>query len=285
MKSPIKLNNSNFPKFLLNFLPNEDDPRNLLKGDRLSSKEFSRYIESIYFGGKFSKTTMPDRHVLSDDAIINLLSKKGEAIILDVGASDGSTSLDLIRKINGKFKKYYITDVSFSLHIIEENGNTYFYDPLTKECIMIVNNNLIIYHDNLSSSIIGSFAKKMIRKAPQYDSMKIKDINLCQPELQRLISENSKIRLIEWSIFDAWENDKVDIVKVANVLKTEVFSDGEIVKALANLKNILNADGYIIITRNLDLEQYSIFRNIGKKLILESEKNGGCGINYLVKEV
>ena len=285
MKSPIKLNNSNFPKFLLNFLPNEDDPRNLLNGDRLSSKEFSRYIESIYLGGKFSKTTMPDRHVLSDYAIINLLSKKEEAIILDVGASDGSTSLDLIRKINGKFKKYYITDVSFSLHIIEENDNTYFYDPLTKECIMIVNNNLIVYHDNLSNSIIGIFAKKMIRKAPQYDSMKIKDINLCQPELQRLISENSKIKLVEWSIFDSWENGKVDIVKVANVLKTEVFSDGEIIKALANLKNILNPDGYIIITRNLNLEQYSIFRNIGKELILESEKNGGCGINYLVKEV
>jgi len=285
MKSPIKLNNLILPKSLLNLLPSEEDPRNLIKGSRLSTKEFSKYIESIYFDGKFSKTTMPGRHSLSDKKILELISDNKDARILDVGASDGSTSLDLIKKLDGNFGKYFVTDVSFSLDVIEQDRKSYFYDTVRKECIMIVSNRLIIYHDKLSSSLIGYIAKRLIERAPKYDAQMMKQISLVQPELQKLVIGNSNIKLIEWSIFEPWPEEKADIIKVANVLKTEVFSEDEITEAIKNLIENLNPDGRIIIIQNSDKEKYSFYSKVGSSLRLEASENGGCDIDYLVKKI
>lgn len=284
MISPIKFNNSKMPKFMLSFLPNEYDARNLFKRDKLSASEFSNYIQAINFGGKFSKTTKPNRHILSDEIIQKELSNYRNAVILDVGASDGSTSVDLIRKINGNFDTYYVTDVSFSLHFIENNGKGYFYDSMTKECIMIVTDYLIIYHDTLSSSPIGSIARHFIRKAPRYDPTKIKIVDLCQPKLKQILKTDKRVNLLEWSIMEPWKEKKADIIKVANVLKTEVFSEDEIRTALKNLLEILKPNGKLLITRNLDKEKYSLFRKNGTELKLESEINGGCDITYLIEE-
>ena len=63
MISPIKFNSSYLSNFFKRIFPNENDPRNLLEGEKLSSNEFSKHIEGIYFGGKFSKTTKPERHI------------------------------------------------------------------------------------------------------------------------------------------------------------------------------------------------------------------------------
>jgi hypothetical protein len=284
MICPIKLNNTYWLSRLLSFLPNEDDPSNLFKGSQLSAEEFSKYIESIYFGGKFSKTTMPKRHKLTDELIKEILKNNKNFTILDVGASDGSTSIDLINTLNHEFQKFYVTDVSFTLHVMEVDGKSYFYDSVTKECIMITNDRLIIYYDKLSRSPLGNLANNLIKKAPKYDKDKVKELYLCQPELQRLIENNNRIKIVEWSVLEPWPYEKVDLIKVANVLKTEVFSDDEIIRSIRNLTKSLNPGGKMLITRNLEEEKYSLFFKDMGKLKLEKEKNGGCEITYLVKK-
>ena len=278
MKSPIKFNNSKIPRYLLKFLPNEFDPRKLLNSDNLSSHEFSNCIKSIYFGGKFSKTTMPNRHNISDKIILNLLSS-GSKVILDVGASDGSTSLDLLTKLSGRFKKYYITDINFYLHVIKDNKNSYFFDPNTKECIMLVNNKFIVYNDNTESTLIHILASYFIKKSPAYDNKKIEIIKLCQPALQRLINNVKKIELMEWSVFEEWKEEKVDLIKVANVLKPNIFTNEEIILALRNFMSILNIDGYIIIIKNEEIEKYSLYKYNGTSFELVGEENGGADIS------
>ena len=59
-------------------------------------------------------------------------------------------------------------------------------------------------------------------------------------------------------IFDNWDREQVDFIKVANVLKPNVFSDEEIIQALKNLKNILKPNGYLMIIKNEEIEKYSL---------------------------
>ena len=73
---------------------------------------------SVYNGKKIFKSTGPKRHQLSNDIFLRHVKDIESAVIIDVGASDGSTSLDVIEMLDSNFSKYYVTDISFHLDVI-----------------------------------------------------------------------------------------------------------------------------------------------------------------------
>ncbi|MCX6064370.1 MAG: hypothetical protein NT121_01230 [Chloroflexi bacterium] len=102
MRFPVKFNRSfwrNIPKTL----PSAADPRILCHGD-VDEITFTRAVSTFKFGATF-KSTQKARFPHS---ILELshLEYGAKPIILDVGASDGSTSLDVMRAI--PFEKYYV---------------------------------------------------------------------------------------------------------------------------------------------------------------------------------
>ena len=114
MRLPIKLNQAGWPSRFARLSFAFHDPRPLANEDysHLAPLEFSRAISTLQFGVTF-KTTRPGRQAHSNQ-FISQIYRESKPVILDVGASDGSTSLDLIRSLVD-FGHYFVTISIFRL--------------------------------------------------------------------------------------------------------------------------------------------------------------------------
>jgi len=130
MKIPIKLNRTYWPKVINSYLPSADSPMVLLNHE-VDSEEFSKAISVFKFGTTF-KTTKKRRYPITISEIVSI-KYPSPPIILDIGASDGITSLDLMQAIN--FSKFYVTDLNIEISYKTQAGKTYFYNDNT--CILI----------------------------------------------------------------------------------------------------------------------------------------------------
>src|SRR4051794_23303356 len=63
----------------------------------VTPEDFRRAMSAIHVGDTI-KITEGDRHPAADALLIDNIDLEG-AVIVDIGASDGSTSVDLIRKL------------------------------------------------------------------------------------------------------------------------------------------------------------------------------------------
>lgn len=279
MKSTIKFNQTIIPGIFRKFLPCAADLRDLLKSKNFSRKDFSSYMLSVYNGKKIFKSTSPLRHKLSNEIFLQTVQNIDSAVIIDVGASDGSTSLDLIEILKDNFSKYYVTDISFYLNVINKKGNTYFYDPSSKNCLIIVNNYFIIFKDEKSTlNPIKIIANYLISKAPTFDPKVNIKCNLCQPDLLRLFTKDSRIIMKEWDIFNRWDGEKADFIKAANILNKSFFLDEQLIEATKNIKGALKEGGKLLIVENREIEKWSLFEYNDSKLEHLISENGGSEI-------
>jgi hypothetical protein len=208
-------------------------------------------------------------------------------LILEIGASSGITSLELLNRLAGAYKKIYVTDLFFMIPYEIQDKATYFYHPLTKHCIMRASDWYIVYEDVRDALFpMGFIARWLLARAPKYDPTCTSSASMLHPDLKRRATTDQLIIIKEYSLFDIWNYDPVDIVKVANVLNTAYFSDDEIRIAVVNLKNAMKPAGKLIITDNRDLEKVSMFTKIETgKFILDKEFNGGAEIAEIVISV
>lgn len=284
MRTPVKINQHILPVWLRKLLPCKDDPRNICWPD-LNIFSFEDSISAIKIDTTW-KTIRKKRHLLTDQLISEEASCIQKPSILEVGASSGSTSLDLLDRLSGSYKQYFVTDLFFTIPYKIKDNVTYFYHPLTKHCIMRASDWYIVYEDVQAAFFpLGLIARKLLACAPQYDPNDSLCASMLHPELKSIIDSDSRIVVKEYDIFDAWPDEMIDIIKVANVLNRTYFSDEKIRLVIVNLKNALKIGGKLIITDNRDVEKVSIFsKTIAERLILERELNGGSDISFLVKE-
>lgn len=284
MKSPVKFNYNYLPKLLHPYLPVARDLREIIKPANMDAETYSKYMYWVYMGGNdIFKTTKPNRHSETNKIVVEFIEKLNNPAILDVGASDGSTSLDLIKQLGKKFSRYIVTDMSFKQYAIEKNGRTYFYDNHSKICLTIVSDKLVIYNDkNACVFPINSIAKKIISKAPAFNENDAIDVNLCQPGLLDLVKHNPRIVLKEWNILEQWDGEKVDFIKAANILNKEFFSDEILLKAIENIKKALKVGGFLLVLRNSAIEEWSLFRLKGEQFSLENSGKFCSEIQNLV---
>jgi hypothetical protein len=213
---------------------------------------------------------------ITDEIICGLAPQS----VLDVGVSTGITSLDLIDRL-ASFSKFYCTDLFFSIPYERVGDVTYFYHPKTKHCIIRATDAAITYlrgYDALP--LINGIAKWMLSRAPQY-SADMRSAPLLHPTLASRLTSDRRLVAKEYNVFQEWDGEKVDVVKVANVLNREYFSHAEIRAALANLMKALKPEGKLIATDNKDVEKVSVFSKSG----LESEVNGGSGVSRVILDM
>lgn len=284
MRCPIKLNRDSAFARTCRFLPNRADPRKLLESNA-SLGSFEARVASFQIGRTW-KHTEAKRHLLSDKIVAGIASACHKPVILEVGTSSGITSLELIEKLHGGFGRYYATDICLDVDCIGWPAATYFYDPLTEQCIMRVTDRFVTYGDIEGAPFpLAAVAARLIAHAPPHDPAIAQSVSLVRPELLRLSRRDPRVVVLRYDVMAPWPHESVDVVKVANVLNRVYFPDQQIAAAVTNLNNALNPGGRLVITDNRASERVSTFRKIKSGLELETTVNGGAGIADLVAKL
>lgn len=274
MRFPIKLNRSYWPKLLTQILPSVLDLRSLCS-PKTDGVTFTSIVSELKFGKTF-KTTQKKRFPLTAQELAGL-EFQTQPVILDVGASDGSTSIDVMKAV--PFEKYYLTDLNIEVFYNISGGTTYFYNE-RGDNIMMVTDKWVVYFD--ADGVIFPFDKilQLINKHIPKSMHDKERIFLIHPELQAL--NDGRVTILKHNMFETWPHEKVDLVIAANVLNLSYFSTSEILNALKNLVSSLKENGRIVIIDNRPHEQATIFQYTKGIIKLEKKINDGTDIEDLV---
>ncbi|MDG2088420.1 MAG: hypothetical protein P8J68_06745 [Arenicellaceae bacterium] len=273
MRFPIKLNQNYWPNWLCQLLPSMEDPADLL-GPNLADSKFTRAVSAFKFGSTF-KTTKRARFPLTIKALqdIDLAS---DAVVLDVGASDGVASLDAINSL--RYSDYFVTDLNTKVGHIFHAEKHYFYDS-NNHCILISSPRFIWYNE--LSSAVWPFTKltnNTFTSAPDCQQTTCRYVSLFNPEL----TKNPNVTVQNHNLFEPWYGPKPNLIIAANILNRSYFSDIELNNAIDQLIQNLAGDGYIAIVDSRETERSSIFAVTTKKIELIKSINGGAETQSLV---
>ena len=275
MKRPIRLNRD----FLRKAWPNLDrgcpDPRGLLRSD-IGAREATAIIAKIKIGGVF-KTTSYQRFPETTQLLANI-PFSSPPVILDVGASDGSSSLSIMEVVS--FARYYVTDRHIEAYACKTRSGAFFCDA-EHTPFMYANELFVIYNDMKKALWpLSAIARKLFSGFDISNYEDVRKVILMNPELQRRIG--GEIRLERYNIFEPWPHEKANLVIAANILNRGYFSDSQLNDALRNLKGALKNFGRLALIENRPAEQSNIFRLQDGKFVVESEVGRGSDIKSLV---
>ncbi len=251
MRFPIKPHDGFWPGQIRHLLGAHfrKDPRLLLRAGHLSDEDFSKAVSNFHLGGTF-KTTRPGRHALSNE----MIRKHGlpeDAVILDLGASDGITSLELMQTLNFRFKKYYVTDRFPTINSLCTGKRCFFFDPEGRCTLMA--DALFVYYPQLSPLtrfLFGrsiSRAENIARKSPEL----LQSTMLTHPRLlQEKNNRPQQIVLQSHDILKSWQGEQPFLIKAANVLNPGYFSKKQIRQALQHILHALPEKGLFLLVEN-----------------------------------
>ena len=284
MRTPVKLNRAGWPSWVYGFLPNMDDPRGLCTADSLIDPElFSRMVSTIKVGPAW-RTTQARRHGQADERIRTLLAGS-KPVILDVGASDGATSLDLIRRLGSGFKRYYVTDKDLEVRTLVHRDCLYFFGP-GGEALMVATPRFVAYADRDESDPISrNMVSRLLNRLPKGQKPKLLSVSLLQPELMELIRRDRRVEVRNFDILAPWQGPEVDFVKAANVLNPGYFTTEQLKRAVSHLYGALVPSGRLLIVDNDPEERFVIFRKGPKGPELELAWGGEVRAAKVVRQM
>lgn len=270
MRFPIKLNCATWPALLTRAIPSAIDPRSLCD-TQVDGSEFSKIISIFKFGTTF-KSTNKERFPLTIRELA-ALKFPTPPIILDVGASDGITSLDLIQALD--FSEYFITDLHIEIFYKISGPNTWFFSENGK-AILCVNRFFIIYPDFKNAVFpFGQLCQLTFRKAPCFLN-NFDKISLINPTLRD--HEDNRVKIIKHDLFNRWPHSKPNLIFAANIFNRAYFTDSELRLALNQMLDALKEMGRIAIVENRPNEKASIFKFDNGFINIEKQINGGTEI-------
>ena len=281
MRMPIKLNRAGWPR-LLSALPlMSDDPRSLALGRSGATREsFSQSVSVLKFGTTF-KTTLPGRQPDSNRFLAGRYA--GEApVVLDIGASDGSTSLDLLGALAGQFGHYFVTDFNISVRCgVDMRGRYYFMDA-SGACILSASPRWLTYADVGDAPLaLRLLAKRLLSGSRDVSSWE--EILLVHPELVALAHADPRITIARHDVFSPWAGMRPDLIKIANLLNRCYFSEAKIANALRVQCSALAIGGRLILVENrAEREQFSSFIRTTTSMQLEHSHDRGSDVAVLV---
>ena len=284
MRLPIKLNKAGWPSPFADLFLAFHDPRPLAyKPFAISAAQFSASVSSLQFGVTF-KTTHPGRHAQSNQ-FLRETCRGSRPVILDVGASDGSTSLDLIQELGSDFAYYYVTDLNLSVRCgYDSKGVVYFVDQ-NGSCILRASERLLVYSNTSRAKFpLRLIAKALLAKCGNAGGWR--NLVLIQPALRRRAKCDPRIMIQRYDVFAPWTGPPPDLIKVANLLNNEYFSDAQIEEALqAQCSNLAPNGRLLLISEDQDVEKFSIFRKTPTGMELEWTHAGGAKASPHVVQV
>ncbi|TAN08580.1 MAG: class I SAM-dependent methyltransferase [Rhodanobacteraceae bacterium] len=275
MRRPIRLNRSFCKKIWPGAPRGCPDPRRLLDAG-ISDREANEILITMKIQGVF-KTTWSDRFPETTRLLANR-SIASPPVILDVGASDGCTSLSVMQAM--PFSRYYVTDRHIEAHACTTRKGIFFCDDEAVP-FMFANRFFVIYNEphetsRAQSDIVGNlFAGFDMAKCREVRKVPLMNRAL----LPRL---DDSVRLQRYDIFQPWPHEQADLVIAANILNRDYFADAKLVDALRNLRGALKDHGTLAVIENRPAEQSNTFRLEHGRFIVEDQIGPGSDIQALV---
>lgn len=282
MRLPIKLNQAGWPRQFCRLPFAFHDPRPLAGRHRaeLSPAAFSDAISTLQFGVTF-KTTRPGRQEHSN-RLISQVYRGLRPVILDVGASDGSTSLDLIEALEGNFEQYFVTDLNLSTRCgYDRRGVLYFMDAHAN-CVLRASRRLLVYSDTRRAWFpLPSLVRALLSGARKVADWR--DVLLIQPDLVSLVAHDPRITITRYDLFAPWTDRRPNLIKVANLLNRKYFTDLQMKEALRiQCSNLSPGGRLLLVSEDNDTEKFSLFRKSRVGMILEYTHDEGAKAAHLV---
>lgn len=218
-----------------------DDPRVILD-EHATPDAFRTAMDAFQVGGTV-KITAKNRHPTADMLLIDSLDLTN-ATIVDIGASDGSTSIDLIRKLPS-FKSYVIADLYLTVSVLGIFGHQLFYDQYD-QCILVCGPHCVAWptRSNLVRLLYLPLTKLAGRKSSDR-----RTVLLLNPEVRALMASDDRVTYAVHDLFKPWPKPAPDVIKVANVLGP-YFGDEMISRALHSLLDGLEEGGHLLVVDN-----------------------------------
>jgi len=195
---------------------------------QIRGERFSKVVSHFRFGNIY-KLTSRDRTDLADALVLQLASQHATPRLLEVGVSDGSSALSLLRQ-KGRFLEIILSDRHNMFYKKSIPGGWLFYDNDKKL------NTLKFLIFSLDLSILDK------RGGP-----KLTAIETTNPVLRDEFGIHSIQR---FDMFSDVLAHQAQIIKCANLLNRSYFSDEEIHRAARNLARSLCENGHLVVSQN-----------------------------------
>lgn len=274
MRRPIRLNRNLCRKIWPNLQRGCPDPRGLLD-DRISDSDANEILVRMKIDGVF-KTTWSDRFPATTRQLAAAGLPPG-AVIVDVGASDGSTSLSVMRAV--RFGRYYVTDRHITASACTTRKGVFFCDEQGTP-FMFANRFVVIYNETGDASRAQSGIVRNLFAG--FDMAKCRDVRKVPLVNRALLPKlGDDIRLERYDIFEAWPHEKADLVIAANILNRDYFADSRLAAALRNFRAALKENGRLALVENRPAEQSSLLRLERGRFVVENRVAAGSDIESL----
>ncbi len=292
MRMPIKLSAGPGAGRLCAWLPRRANPGGLVLADRRAvdparwdTREAFALHASSFTEGPTWRSTSPRRHEATHEAIARLPAGERRRI-LDAGVSDGVTSLELIERLGDGFERFYATDRRIEVSYMRRRGKLYFYEA-SGACVLVSTRRWIVYRSPGGWLPFRWMARWCLSRAPRASYERLDRLSLVQPELRALAKTDDRIVIRCYDVFDPWDGELLDLVKVANLLNPAYFEDKQIRRAVVCLGSALREGGRLYITDNRRgrREKFSVLRRDGSRLVLENRVEGGSEVTELALDV
>ena len=196
--------------------------------------------------GETFKITGQDRHAVADALLVDTVALTDSTTIVDIGASDGSTSVDLIRRLPA-FGSYVIADVSLFLTALTVGRSVLFYDQ-EDQCILIVGKRLVAW-PTLSRSVRLLYGPLLRRAGPHRHEQR--QVLMLNPTARSLHAADPRVDYRVHDVFQPWDGPKQpDVIKVANLLRRLYFDDDTLRRGLEAILESLPEGGHLLIVDN-----------------------------------
>jgi len=253
-------------------------------------------LDGLWING-VDKRTGPNRLEVFDKWLITFLddSLTRAISILDVGGSDGITTLELIKHL----QEYSDTEVNAT--ILEKQLRLFYYKRgcmnffLTSEkkpfLLQIGIIGILLEERTGRLSYIFNPIVRFLRSRLQHSQFekhfrRQEDILFINPK----VKESPKLSWIEQDLF-LYNKDlesKYDIIRCSNILNMDYFSQIQIRMAFQILTTYLKPNGLLAVSRSLEINEgssttASIWRKSSGQLMLVSDLNGGSEVKSMVE--
>ena len=206
---------------------------------------FAKAVGAVELGGTF-KITQPDRHAACDDLLLDHVPLAG-ATIVDIGASDGSTSVDLIARLPADFAAYVIADRYLEVQAAHVGGCTLLFDPDDGRCILAFGKRWLAW-PHRSRAIRLACSPLLV--AERVGRRQRASVPLLNPRARALVAADPRVTVRVHDVFRPWDGPRPDVVKVANLLRRVYFDDDQIQAALDAIRTSLPEGGHLLVVDN-----------------------------------
>lgn len=215
------------------------DPKVLLDRD-VSPERFRAAMSAMHVGSTI-KITDRDRHPVADDLLLEHVDLT-DATIVDLGASDGTTSLDLLRRLP-TFGAYVVADLYLHVTVARVLGHVVFHDEEGR-CVVVAGRWWAAWPSG--SPAVALLCRPFEVRARRQAGSRTQ-VLLLNPELVARITADRRVTYRRHDVFQPWPQPLPDVVKVANVLRRVYFTPEEIARALGALFAGLPEGGHLLV--------------------------------------